>query len=47
MAISSDTLKVRPFYDEKTEQWVDVELTVRDIIYFKLLEKIAYGVTKN
>ena len=47
MVISGDALKIRKFYDQDTNQFVEVELKVRDIIYFRLLENLEHAIRKG
>lgn len=40
MAIDGESLKNADFYDDDTNQKITVTLKVKDIIYFRLLEKV-------
>lgn len=46
MAVDGATLKEAEFFDMDTGQPIKVILTVRDIIYFRLLERIANNIAR-
>lgn len=39
--VDGTTIKASQFWDDDTKQMISVNLTVRDIIFFRLLERIA------
>ena len=40
MAIDGTTIKEAEFFDADTKQMVKINLSVRDIVFFRLLQKI-------
>ena len=40
MAIDGTTIRAASFFDEDTKQMVSINLSVRDIVFFRLLRKI-------
>ena len=40
MAIDGTAIKEMAFFDEETNQTVKINLSVRDIVFFKLLQKL-------
>lgn len=47
MAISGETIKEASFKDPETNKYVRIELKIRDIILFKLLESIAGAIRSS
>lgn len=47
MAIDGTAVRTRGYYDDETDQVVKVNLSVRDIIYFDLLDKLIQAVKKD
>jgi hypothetical protein len=41
MAIDGTMVKAASFWDEDSHQFVEINLSVRDIILFRLLERIS------
>jgi hypothetical protein len=41
MAIDGTTIRAARFWDVDTNQFVEINLTIRDIVFFRLLERIA------
>lgn len=47
MAIDGTLIKEAEFFDEDTNQYVKINLTVRDIVFFRLLQRIERAVLKK
>lgn len=47
MEIEWDTKVKRRYYDEQTNQWVDVNIMAKDAIFFELLLNILRELKRN
>ena len=47
MAIDGTVIKAADFWDEETKQIVSINLSVRDIVFFRLLQKIEGAIMKH
>ena len=47
MGIDGITIKEAEFWDKDTNQSIKVDLSVRDIIFFKLLERIEASLSRK
>ena len=47
MAIDGTTIKAAEFWDEDTKKFISVNLSVRDIIFFRLLHKIEQELSRG
>jgi len=47
MAIDGTTIKAAEFWDEETKKHISVNLSVRDIIFFRLLQRIEKELSRG
>ena len=46
MVIDGTTIKAAEFWDEDTKQMIKINLSVRDIVFFRLLQRIEASLRK-
>ena len=47
MAVEGTAVKAAQYWDDETQKMVSVNLSVRDIIFFRLLDKLAGAVSRG
>ena len=47
MAIDGTSIRPAQFWDKDSKQFVKVNLSVRDIIYFRLIEKLTEAISSH
>lgn len=46
MAIDGNSIKAAKFWDDDTKQLVEINLSVRDIVLFRLLQKLEAALNR-
>ena len=47
MAIDGTTIKAAQYFDDETQKMVSFNLSLRDIIFFRLLDKLAGALARG
>jgi len=39
--VNGDTIITKPYYDEETQKMINIELSVRDHLFFRLIQQLT------